>query len=163
MTLHANHIYCFSPEQNCLSYLAHVVNLAIIDFMSIVTKIAHVETTTAIWEFDLTLSQNRVLGDSLDIVAAIQTLAIKIQASGQCVAYFKQLQKKCGMDIPLKIPLHSNVRWGIADGMLACSYTLRQVWLFFFFSYSFSFFFFSLSLFFFSFFIIIIEYYWILS
>lgn len=126
-TLHANRIYCFSPEQNRLPCLAHVVNLAITDFMSVVTKIAHVETTTAIWEFDPTLSQNRVLGDSLDVVAAIRTLAIKIQASGQRVAYFERLQKECGVDIPLKIPLHSNVRWGTADGMLARSYTLRQV------------------------------------
>jgi hypothetical protein len=107
------------------------VNLAITDFMSVITKIAHVETTTAIWEFDPTLSQNRVLGDSLDIVAAIRTLAIKIQASGQRVAYFERLQKECGIDIPLKIPLHSNVRWGTADGMLARSYNLRQVQLFF--------------------------------
>ena len=85
----------------------------------------------AIWEFDPTLSQNRVLGDSLDVVAAIRTLAIKIQASGQRVAYFERLQKECGIDIPLKIPLHSNVRWGTADGMLARSYDLRQVQLFF--------------------------------
>jgi len=99
--------------------------------MSVITKIAHVETTTAIWEFDLTLTQNQVLGDSLDVVTAIRTLAIKIQASGQCVAYFERLQKECGIDISLKIPLHSNVRWGTADGMLARSYNLRQVQLFF--------------------------------
>ena len=78
--------------------------------MSVITKIAHVETTTAIWEFDLTLTQNQVLEDSLDVVTAIRTLAIKIQASGQCVAYFERLQKECGIGIPLKIPLHSNVR-----------------------------------------------------
>ena len=78
MTLHTNHIYCFSPKQNHLSCLAHIVNLAITDFMSIVIKIAHVETMTAIWEFNLTLSQNRVLGDLLNIVATIWTLAIKI-------------------------------------------------------------------------------------
>ena len=117
-TLHTNHIYCFSSKQNHLSCLAHVVNLAITDFMSIVTKIAHVETMTAIWEFNPTLSQNWVLGDSLNIVATIWTLAIKIQASEQRVTYFEWLQKECGIDISLKIPLHSNVRWGTADGML---------------------------------------------
>ena len=52
------------------------------DFMSIVTKLAHIETTTAIWEFDPSLSQNRVLGNTVDVVAIIQTLMIKIQASG---------------------------------------------------------------------------------
>ena len=98
--------------------------------MSVITKIAHVETTTAIWEFDPVLSQNWVLGNSLDVVAAIRTLAIKIQAFGQRVAYFERLQKECGIDIPLKIPLHSNVWWGTADGMLACSYKLQQVHLF---------------------------------
>ena len=122
--LHSNFIYCFSTKQNHLPCLAHVVNLAIIDFMSIITGIAHVETSTAIWEFDLMLTQNRVLGGSLDVIAAIQTLAIKIQASGQRIAYFERLQKECGIDTPLKIPLHSNVRWGTADGMLARSYNL---------------------------------------
>lgn len=126
-TLYRNRIYSFSTDQNRLPCLAHVINLAITDFMSVITKIAHVETATAIWEFDPTLSQNRVLGDSLDVVAVIRTLAIKIQASGQRVAYFERLQKECGVDIPLKIPLHSNVRWGTADGMLVRSYNLRQV------------------------------------
>ena len=95
--------------------------------MSVVTKIAHVETTTAIWEFDPTLPRNQVLGSSLDVIAAIRTLAIKIQASGQRIAYFERLQKECGVAIPLKIPLHSNVHWGTADGMLAQSYDLRRV------------------------------------
>ena len=90
--------------------------------MSVVTKIAHVETTTAIWEFDPTLPRNQVLGGSLDVVAAI-----RIQASGQHIAYFECLQKECGVAVPLKIPLHSNVRWGTADGMLAWSYDLRKV------------------------------------
>jgi len=95
--------------------------------MSIIIRIAHVKTTTAIWEFDPMLSQNWVLGNSLDVIAAIRTLAIKIQASGQRIAYFEWLQKECGIDTPLKILLHSNVRWGIADGMLAHSYNLQQV------------------------------------
>ena len=37
-----------------------------------------VETTSAIWEYDPTLSGNHVLGDSLDVVAAVRTLAIKV-------------------------------------------------------------------------------------
>jgi hypothetical protein len=111
--------------------------------MSVITRIANVETTTAIWEFDPSLPNNRVLGDSLDVVAAIRTLAIKvcshyfwqvissnglkIQCSGQRIEYFEMLQGKCGIETPLKIPLHSNVRWGTADGMLGRAYHLRQV------------------------------------
>ena len=95
--------------------------------MSVVTKLAHVETTTAIWEFNPTLSQNWVLDNTINVVAVIRTLAIKIQASGQHIAYFERLQKECGIDVTLKIPLHSNVHWGTADGMLARSYDLWTV------------------------------------
>lgn len=58
--------------------LAHVVNLGTIDFMSHITKIAAVETATAIWEYDPSLPGNRVLGHSLDVISAIRTLAIKV-------------------------------------------------------------------------------------
>ena len=95
--------------------------------MSVITKTATIETTAAIWEYDPTLANNRVLGGSLDVVAAIRTLAIKIQASDQRITYFHRLQTECGFTTPLSIPLHSNVRWGTADGMLARSYQLRQV------------------------------------
>jgi hypothetical protein len=47
--------------------------------MSNVTKIAAVENATAIWEYDPTLENNRVLGGSLDVIAAIRTLAIKVR------------------------------------------------------------------------------------
>jgi hypothetical protein len=60
------------------SCLAHVINLGNVDFMSRITKIAAVETATAIWEYDPTLQDNRVLGGSLDVIAAIRTLAIKV-------------------------------------------------------------------------------------
>jgi hypothetical protein len=39
--------------------------------MARITKIAAVETTTTIWEYDPLLSDNRVLNGSLDIIAAI--------------------------------------------------------------------------------------------
>jgi hypothetical protein len=54
--------------------LAHVLNLAIVD----VTKLAAVEMTAALWEYDPTLPSNYIINGSLDIVAAIQTLAIKV-------------------------------------------------------------------------------------
>ncbi len=46
--------------------------------MSHITKIAAVENATAIWEYDPSLTGNRVLGGSLDVIAAIRTLAIKV-------------------------------------------------------------------------------------
>ncbi|KAF8235082.1 hypothetical protein L208DRAFT_1543662 [Tricholoma matsutake] len=58
--------------------LSHVVNLANIDVMDHVTKIAAMETTTAIWEYDPSLPNNHVLNGSLDVIVAIRTLAIKL-------------------------------------------------------------------------------------
>jgi hypothetical protein len=107
--------------------LAHVLNLAIVDIMAEITRIDHIATTTAIWEFDPMLPSNRVMNNSLDVVAAIRTLAIKIQASGQRIAYFERLQRECSISPPLAIPLQNNTRWGTADGMLGRSYQLRQV------------------------------------
>ena len=94
--------------------------------MSAVTNITSVETTSAIWEFDPSLPRNHILDDSLDVVSAIWMLAIKIQASGQRITYFEHLQTECGITVPLSIPLHSNVCWGTADGMLRCEYCLCQ-------------------------------------
>lgn len=71
-------IYTFDSVQHRLPCLSHVINLAIVDVMASITKIANVETTTAIWEFDPTLPDNHVLSNSLDVVAAIRTLAIKV-------------------------------------------------------------------------------------
>ncbi|KAF8062520.1 hypothetical protein FPV67DRAFT_1673000 [Lyophyllum atratum] len=43
---------------------------------------------------------NRVLGGSLDVIAVIRTLAVKIQASGQRIQYFEGLQVECGIKVP---------------------------------------------------------------
>ncbi|KAH9028421.1 hypothetical protein EDB83DRAFT_2526308 [Lactarius deliciosus] len=94
--------------------------------MGCITKIAAVENATAIWEYDPSLPDNRVLGGSLDMITAVRTIAIKIQASGQCIEYFEQLQSNCQINNPLRIPLHSNVRWGLAYHMLDRSYSLCQ-------------------------------------
>jgi len=58
--------------------LGHVVNLGNVDVMGHITKIAAVENTTAIWEYDPTRADNHVLDGSLDVIAAICTLAIKV-------------------------------------------------------------------------------------
>jgi hypothetical protein len=47
--------------------------------MNRITKIATIETATAIWEYDPSLPGNRVLGGSLDVIAAIRTIAIKVR------------------------------------------------------------------------------------
>ena len=58
--------------------LEHVINLATVAVMSSIMKIAAIESAQAIWEFDPTLDGNRLLGGSLDMIAAIQTIAIKV-------------------------------------------------------------------------------------
>lgn len=62
----------------CFRCLEHVVNLANVAVMTHITKIAVVENANAIWEYDPELPGNRVLGGSLDVVAAIRTLAVKV-------------------------------------------------------------------------------------
>ena len=61
------------------SCLGHVINLGNIDVMGHITKIVAVENATAIWEYDPTREDNQVLGGSLDVIATIQTLAIKVR------------------------------------------------------------------------------------
>jgi hypothetical protein len=46
--------------------------------MSHITKIAVIETTNAIWEYDPTDLGNRVLNGRLDVIAVIRTLTIKV-------------------------------------------------------------------------------------
>lgn len=55
-----------------------MVNLANVAVMGHITKIAVVENLNAIWEYDPELDGNRVLGGALDVVAALQTLVIKV-------------------------------------------------------------------------------------
>ena len=49
--------------------------------MSHITKLAAIETTAAIWEYDPSEPNNRVLGGGLDVIATIRTLAIKVHSS----------------------------------------------------------------------------------
>ncbi len=81
----------------------------------------------AIWEYDPTLPQNCLLEGSIDVIATLRMLVIKIQSSRQCIVYFEWLQTECGIKTPLQIPLHSNIHWGTADGMLMQSYDLQMV------------------------------------
>jgi hypothetical protein len=139
--------FAFLYQLGPYSCLSHVVNLGNIAVVSRITKIAAVETTTAIWEYDPTLPDNHLLNGSLDVIAAIRTLAIKvcnkyhqshlpslitshlqqIQSSGQRIEVFNKLQIECNFAKPYKIPLHSNVRWGTAYCMLERAFKLREV------------------------------------
>jgi hypothetical protein len=62
--------------------LEHVVNLANVAVMGHITKIAAVENQTLIWEYDPDLPGNCVLGGSLNVIAAIRTIAIKVHCPG---------------------------------------------------------------------------------
>ena len=55
-----------------------MVNIANIAVMSHITKIAAIETATAIWEYDPLLPDNRMLGGSLDVIVLVCTIAIKV-------------------------------------------------------------------------------------
>lgn len=55
-----------------------MVNIANVAVMSHITRIAAVENATAIWEYDPALPGNRVLGGSLDVIASVRTIAIKV-------------------------------------------------------------------------------------
>jgi hypothetical protein len=81
MKINFREFSCWILDSNLISNiscLGHVVNLAEVDVMAHITKIAAMETTTAIWEYDPSLPTNRVLNGSLDVIAAIRTLAIKV-------------------------------------------------------------------------------------
>ena len=62
-----------------------------------------------IWDYDSTLPDNHIFNDSLDVVATIRTLAVKIQASKQWISYFNHLQAECSVENTLAIPLHSKI------------------------------------------------------
>jgi hypothetical protein len=54
------------------------VSLANIAVMGHITKITAIENATAIWEYDPALPDNRVLSGSLDVIAAVRTITIKV-------------------------------------------------------------------------------------
>ena len=58
--------------------LAHVINLANIDVMGHITRIAIVESKAAIWDYDPGLPSNHISNGGLDVIATIWTLAIKV-------------------------------------------------------------------------------------
>ena len=66
------------PLINQYSCLGHVVNLAEVDMMTHITKLAVIEMTLVILEYNPFLPDNYVLNDSLNVIAAIQTLSIKV-------------------------------------------------------------------------------------
>lgn len=110
-----------------LRCFAHCINLGVVDVMGCITRKAAIETTNAIWDYDPLLEKNRMMNGSLDAVAALRTLAVKIQASGQRIQQFNKLQLDCGIDKPYKITMHGNTRWGTAFGMMDRGIKLGKV------------------------------------
>jgi hypothetical protein len=66
------------PAYSTNRCLANVVNLANAAVMSHLTRISVLETTSAIWEYDPNLVDNCVLGGSLEVIASIRMIAIKV-------------------------------------------------------------------------------------
>jgi hypothetical protein len=64
----------------CLRCLVHTVNLANVAVMGQITKMAAMETASAIWEYNPALPDNQVLSGSLDVIATLQTIAIKVSS-----------------------------------------------------------------------------------
>lgn len=88
--------------------LAHVLNLAVGDFMSAITKTAAMETTQAIWEYDPADPHNRVLGGSVDVIAALRTLGVKVSLPfSQCFWLDKQLADASIRPANPVFPFHS--------------------------------------------------------
>lgn len=49
--------------------------------MTEVTQVGIIESKQAIWDYDPTLEENRVVSGGLDVIAVIRTLAIKVSPS----------------------------------------------------------------------------------
>ena len=75
--------------------LGHVVNLGNQDVMAHITRIAAVEMTTAIWEYDPLLPDNRLLNGSLDVIAAIRSLTVKVRKIPDFSVRFKLIHVIC--------------------------------------------------------------------
>ncbi len=54
------------------------MNLGLETFMAKVTQIAVVETKQAIWDYDPQLEENKIANRTLDAIAIIRTLAVKV-------------------------------------------------------------------------------------
>ncbi|KAF8993036.1 hypothetical protein BDZ89DRAFT_973135 [Hymenopellis radicata] len=91
-----------------------------------ITSQAAIATTQAIWEWD-PQRPGQPYSRRLDVLAAIRTLTVKIQASGQRIAYFHALQTELGLKNTLALILHGNTRWGTAYGMVHRAHKLKKV------------------------------------
>lgn len=82
--------------------------------MGHITKIAAIESATTIWEYDPALTDNRVLGGSLDVIASIRTIVIKVSRehfeSVYCIDHFiryKPLVNKSNISKSFKFSVRS--------------------------------------------------------
>lgn len=86
--------------------------------MTDVTQVGVIESKQAIWDYDPTLEENRVVSGGLDVIAVIRTLAIKVSssvtritllpcASGARVSLHKHLPPR---EHPCIMPLRQHLR-----------------------------------------------------
>ena len=118
------------------SCFGHVVNIANIAVMGHITQIAAIKNATAIWEYDPSLPGNWILGGSLDVIAAIRTIAVKVSLpfftnmKFSYVAFrFKHLgngsntsrNSSCSANSPSPLGFHSTARFDGAQHMACLS------------------------------------------
>ncbi len=60
-------------------------------------------------------------------IVYVGSVHAQIQVSGQRKEVFDRYQRESGIEVPLVIPLHSNVRWGSAALMCDRAFKLREV------------------------------------
>ena len=78
----------WDAEQNQIPCLEHAVQLSVASVMDHVTKRAIAESSTAIWEYDPSLEENKVAGGKLDVLSVLRTINIKVRASLLIYSYY---------------------------------------------------------------------------
>ena len=60
-------------------------------------------------------------------ISTVISCLTQIQASGQCIEYFKKLHFQFKITIPLKISLHNNTQWGTACSIILINYDRSEI------------------------------------
>ncbi|KAM5541078.1 hypothetical protein V8D89_005389 [Ganoderma adspersum] len=115
----------FNAAQNTLRCFRHIIQLSIEDFMGQITQVAIAENKQAIWDYNPNDPHSLVNG-SIDLIAVIHTLIVKIQVSGQWKQAFEELQIDGTRPLPLALIVHNNTHWGSGFGMTKRVFDLRK-------------------------------------
>jgi hypothetical protein len=68
----------WDAEANQIPCLEHAVQLSVVSVMDHVTKRAIAESSTAIWEYDPSLEENKVAGGRPDALSVLRTIVVKV-------------------------------------------------------------------------------------